>query len=382
MKPVSHQKNIVIIGTAHPLRGGLAAFNERLAEEFQGMGHRVTIYTFSLQYPSFLFPGKSQFSTEPPPDKLDIKVRINSINPLNWWRTGKEIRQLQPDMVVIKFWLPFMGPAFGTILRRIRKNKHTRIVSILDNVIPHEKRPGDRAFIRYFIKSCDAFIAMSKKVLEDLRTFTPGKPARLIPHPLYDNFGEKISKAAAREHLGIDAKDKIILFFGFIRKYKGLDLLLEAMNDPRIRSENIKLIVAGEFYEDEKAYREIIERFQLQGSLILKTDFIPDNQVKYYFCAADAVMQPYRHATQSGITPMAYHFERPMVVTNVGGLPEIVPDGKVGFVTEPRPPAIADAIIKFYTFDAEYFMENIKKEKEKYSWKNMAEGIVELVVSS
>ncbi|HEY6082157.1 MAG TPA: glycosyltransferase, partial [Chitinophagaceae bacterium] len=284
--------------------------------------------------------------------------------------------------VVIKFWLPFMGPAFGTILRRIRKNKHTKIVAILDNVIPHEKRPGDRAFIRYFIKSCDAFIAMSKKVLEDLRVFTAGKPARLIPHPLYDNFGEKISKAAARQHLGVGAEDKIILFFGFIRKYKGLDLLLEAMNDPRIRSENIKLIVAGEFYEDEKAYREIIERFQLQGSVILKTDFVPDNQVKYYFCAADAVMQPYRHATQSGITPMAYHFERPMVVTNTGGLPEIVPDGKVGFVTEPRPPAIADAIIKFYTFDAEYFMENIKKEKEKYSWKNMAEGIVELVVSS
>ncbi len=378
----SEHKKIVLIGTAHPLRGGLAAFNERLADEFQRMGHQVIIYTFSLQYPSVLFPGKSQYSTDPAPDNLDIRVKINSVNPLNWRRIGREINRLKPDVVVIKFWLPFMGPCFGTILRRIHKNKHSRIVSILDNVIPHEKRPGDRALIRYFIKSCDAFVAMSQKVLDDLRTFTRKKPARLIPHPLYDHFGARMPKPDARRYLKLNQEDKIILFFGFIRKYKGLDLLLEAMNDPRIRRENIRLIVAGEFYEDEKMIRSLIKKYQLQDSLILKTDFIPDSEVSWYFNACDVVVQPYRRATQSGITPMAYHFETPMIVTNVGGLPEMVPDERVGLVAEPDPQSIADAILKFYTFDESYFIENVRKEKQKYSWRNMAEAVLKLPGSS
>ncbi len=368
---------IAIIGTAHPFRGGLAAYNERLAMELSKMGHEVAIYTFTLQYPSFLFPGKSQFSNDPAPKNLTIIRKINSINPISWLTTGLAIRKYNPDLVIVKFWLPFMGPCFGTILRfACRKNK-TSVISILDNVIPHEKRPGDSFFTKYFIKACDGFIAMSKQVFSDLKKFT-NKPAELVPHPLYDHFGEITDKKISRQYLGLPANDKIILFFGFIRHYKGLDLLLEALTDERIQSSNISLLVAGEFYEDAKPYMDLIEKFGLKNRVILNTDFIPDKEVKYYFCAADVVVQPYRSATQSGITPMAYHFERPMIVTDVGGLPEIVPDEKVGLIAKPDPKSLADAILKFYSVGEQHFIEYIKSEKQKYGWDRMAQAIIAL----
>jgi glycosyltransferase involved in cell wall biosynthesis len=197
-------KHIVILGSAWPLRGGgLATFNERLAREFIREGHQVTIYTFSLQYPSILFPGKSQYSEEKAPPDLDIRVAVNSINPLNWLSKGNELRKLAPDLLIVRFWLPFLGPALGTILRKIRKNKHTRIICIADNVIPHEKRAGDKMFTRYFLKPVDAFITLSEKVLTDLKYFEPAKKAIYIPHPLYDNFGEAMSKEEARKWLGL-----------------------------------------------------------------------------------------------------------------------------------------------------------------------------------
>lgn len=366
---------IAIIGTAYPYRGGLAAYNERLANEFARMGYEVTIYTFKLQYPSFLFPGKSQFSEDKAPDDLHIVRKINSVNPLNWILSGLRIRKSSPDLVVVKYWLPFMGPCFGTILRFIRYKRCTTVVSILDNVIPHERRPGDVLFTRYFIKACDAFIAMSKQVFSDLKKFT-NKPAKLVPHPLYDHFGTIVEKKVARQYLGLPQKEKIILFFGFIRHYKGLDLLLEAMYDERIKKADIKLLIAGEFYEDEKPYRELIEKYRLKDCVILEKDFIADKDVKFYFCAADVVVQPYRSATQSGITPMAYHFERPMIVSNVGGLPEIVPDEKVGLVSEPNPKSLADAILKFYEIGEQHFTTFIKTEKQKYGWDQMANSII------
>jgi len=376
---------VIIIGPAYPLRGGgITTFNERLANEFMKEGYQCAIYSFSLQYPSFLFPGTTQYSTEPPPPGLTIYSRINSINPLNWFSTGEELRKLRPDIIVVRYWLPFMGPALGTILRRVRKNGHTRIIAITDNVLPHEPRPGDTAFTRYFLRSCDAFITMSGKVMEDLRKFEKTKPARQVTHPLYDNFGAPVSKAAAREALrnksGLNIRDtdKVMLFFGFIRQYKGLDILLQAMSDERVRKADIKLLVAGEFYEDEKPYRELIDRLNIRSSLLLKTDFIPDSEVKYYLCAADAVIQPYRNATQSGVTPLAYHFEKPMIVSNVGGLPSLVPHEKVGLVTEPSPHAIAEAILRFYQLGEDHFFPHLRSEKEKYSWSKLVEAIVEL----
>lgn len=369
---------VLIIGPAHPLRGGLATFNQRLALAFQEEGHSCSILSFSLQYPDFIFPGTTQYSSERAPENIEIHTRINSVNPLNWIRTGNWVKKMKPDLVVVRFWLPLMGPALGTILRRLRKNKHTRIVCIADNVIPHEKRPGDKPFTRYFLKSCDAFITMSEKVMQDLRLFEKEKPAALVAHPLYDNFGAAISKQEARKYLGLPEKEKIILFFGFIRHYKGLDLLLEAMADSRIREKRIRLLIAGEFYEEARPYQEQMEKLGIVDSLFLRTDFIPDSEVKYYLCAADAVIQPYRNATQSGVTPLAYHFEKPMLVTNVGGLPSLVPDRRVGLVTEPAPAAIATGILAFYELGEDFFIPHLREEKKKYSWSAMVGSITRL----
>lgn len=370
---------IGIIGSAHPLRGGLATFNERLALALQEQGHEVAIYSFSLQYPSFLFPGKTQLTDEPAPEKLTIHTAINSINPLNWLLVGNRIKKERPDLIIVKYWLPFMGPAFGTILRRVKKNGHSRVLCIVDNIIPHEKRPGDTAFTKYFVKTVDAFVTMSRDVLEDLKRFT-AKPSVYHPHPLYDNYGPGLPKEEACKKLGLDLNSKYILFFGFIRKYKGLDILYEAMKDERIRAAGIKLIVAGEFYGDQEMYEQLIEQYKIKDQLHLFTDFIPNSEVRYYFSAADLVVQPYRSATQSGITQIAYHFEKPMVVTNVGGLAEGVPDGKVGFVTEPNAKDIADAILKFYQPNAiPELKQNLAQEKLKYSWESFTKALFNIV---
>jgi len=370
---------IVILGSAHPLRGGLAAYNERLAREFIRQGHSVQVYTFSLQYPKFLFPGTSQYSDQPAPDDLYIHVKINSINPLNWLKVGKEIAALNADLMIVKFWIPFMAPCLGTISRIVRKNKKTKVISIIDNIIPHEKRAGDFQLAKYFVNSVDGFITMSESVLDDLDKFDKGKPKVFSPHPLYDNFGEAITKPAAYEKLGLEINTEYLLFFGFIRDYKGLDLILQAMADDRVRQLNVKLIVAGEFYTNAKPYLDLITQLNIADKLILKTDFIPDDEVRNYFCAADMVVQPYKHATQSGVTQICYHFDRPMLVTNVGGLPENVPNGKVGYVVEPQPTAIADAIVDFYGNHREFVMrDNIKIEKKKYAWSEMTKKIFEV----
>jgi len=371
---------IAIIGTAYPYRGGLAAFNERLAKEFITQGHEVEIYTFTLQYPAFLFPGKTQYSNEPAPERLKIYRKINSINPLNWIKVGREICKKQPDLVITKFWLPFMSPCLGTIARIIRRNKKTCVISILDNLIPHEKRIGDQMFIKYFVGSVDGFLAMSHSVLTDIDIFNKKKVRIFSPHPLYDNFGEKVSRNEAIQKLNLDKNAHYILFFGFIRNYKGLDLLLEAFSNRRFRQKNIKLLVAGEFYNNSEQYFALEKRLNLQGEIVWRTNFIPDSDVRYYFAVADIVVQPYKTATQSGVTQIAYHFEKPMLVTNVGGLAEIVPDGKVGYVVEPVAEAVADAMADFFENNRQNdFSENIVKEKEKYSWGRMTENINKII---
>lgn len=374
---MTDSKKIIIIGPAHPLRGGLASYNERLARAFTSAGHKVIIYTFSLQYPKFIFPGTTQYSTEPKPMDIDIRVEINSVNPLNWLLVGNRLKKEMADIIVVRFWLPLMGPALGSILRIAKKNKHTRTVCIADNIIPHEKRAGDTAFTKWFVKPVDAFITMSQKVLDDVKSFGITKPARFVPHPLYDNFGDKVSKLEARTKLGINPAQRIILFFGFIRKYKGLDILLDAMAILKKQSHtDIKLLIAGEFYEDKEQYAEQIRLAGIEDQLIERTDFIKDSEVRYYISAADCVVQPYRHATQSGVTPLAYHFEKPMIVTNVGGLPSLVPDGKVGLVAEPNASSLAAKIVSFYEMGEAHFLPYLLVEKKKYSWKNMVEAIL------
>ena len=368
---------IIILGTAWPYRGGLSAFNERLAHEYQTNGHEVEVVTFTLQYPSFLFPGKTQYSSEPTPEGLKITRMLNAINPLSWLRTGLYIRRQRPDLVITKFWLPFMAPALGTTLR-IAKRKGIRRIAILDNLIPHEKRPGDRLFAKYFVGSVDGMVAMSKSVLADADLFDPKhkKPRMFCPHPLYDHYGEALTRKEALDLIGLRESQRYVLFFGFIRDYKGLDLLLDAMADERMEHMGVKLIVAGEFYGDPKPYMDQLRRLDIDSRVVMHTDFIPDHEVNRYFCAADLVVQPYKTATQSGVTQIAFHFDKPMVVTNVGGLAEIVPDGKVGFVVEPDAQQIADAIVRYFEDDwQERLTAGVKEEKQKYLWSNMTEAI-------
>lgn len=374
-------QKVVIIGSAWPLRGGLATYNERLARAYRGEGADVEIYTFSLQYPGFLFPGKTQYSDEPAPENLRIHVVINSINPLNWLKTGLKIRGSKPDLVIIKFWIPFMAPCLGIIARIIRSNNYSKVISIIDNIIPHEKRIGDRILGWFWVKSVQGFVAMSRSVLTDLESFDKRKPKAYCPHPLYDNFGAIVSGNEAKNLLGLSKDLNYLLFFGFIRDYKGLDLLLKAFADERFRKLPLKLLVAGEFYSDPEPYKDLIKILGLKDYVILSNDFIPDSEVYKYFCASNLVVQPYKHATQSGVTQIAYHFNRPMIITDVGGLAEFVPDGKVGYVVKPDPESIAEAILKYYREDKEAeFTENVILEKSQYSWERMLETIDKLTV--
>ena len=369
---------IVILGTSWPYRGGgIATYNERLARQFMAEGHEVEILTFTLQYPDFLFPGKTQYSDEPAPADLKITRVMNSVNPFSWWKAARLLRRIKPDVMVVKFWIPLMAPCLGTIARLARR-QGIRVVSILDNVIPHEPHFWDKWLIRYFVRSIDHFVAMSDSVKRDCERFLPRTTkarVMLCPHPLYDNFGQPIPQAEAQQQLGLNPDYRYLLFFGFIRDYKGLDLLMHAFADPRLRHYRVKLIVAGEFYNNAEQYEQLEKQLGLEGEIVWHTQFIPNDQVRIYFSAADLIVQPYKTATQSGVTQVAYHFSKPMLVTNVGGLAEIVPHGKVGYVTPVDAKAVADALVDFCSDDNKLrFAQNIETEKKKYAWSRMTEA--------
>lgn len=369
---------ISILGPAWPYRGGIAAFNERLALQLQAEGHVVRLYTFTLQYPGFLFPGKTQYSVDPAPATLRIERSLNSCNPLSWWTTGRRIAKERPDVLIVAYWLPFMAPALGAVCRLVRRNGHTKVVALLHNLIPHESRPGDKLFSRYFIGSIDAAVSLSKSVLQDIKVFNAQLPAVFSPHPLYDNFGEKISFEEACSQLHLSTDSRYLLFFGLIRDYKGLDWMLEAFAQSKVYEQGYKLLIVGEFYADGSKYHALAEKLQLENHLEWRSEFVPDSEVRYYFSAADLIVQPYKTATQSGVTQIAYHFEKPMLVTRVGGLAEIVPDGKVGYSVEPTVDAIASVLQNFVTLRPD-FSEGIKAEKQKYSWPVMTRRLLSLV---
>lgn len=372
---------VIIVGPAHPYRGGIAASNQRLAEQYIAEGHKVETVTFTLQYPSFLFPGKTQYSTDPAPE-LDIVRRINSINPFNWIKVGREIAKAKPDLVVLRFWLPFLSPCFSTIARTIKRgHKNTKIVSIVDNIIPHEKRIGDSFFAQYFVNSADGFVSMSHSVQQDLKQFNKkNKPSLFSPHPIYDNFGEKAPKTQAAQSLGLDPNARYLLFFGIIRDYKGLDILIDALSDDRLRGLGVKLIVAGEFYNDSQQYFDQAHAQKVEDMILWHNEFIADAKVKDYFGIADIVVQTYKSATQSGITQIAYHFDRPMLVTRVGGLAEIVPHGKVGYAVDTNARAVADALVDFYENDRhDGFVEGVIEEKKRFDWGAMVSTIEQII---
>lgn len=369
---------IFIIGPAYPLRGGLATFDELFCEAFNKQGHDCEIISYSLQYPNFLFPGSTQFDTSGnAPKNIKIHTLINSVNPLSWIKTAQFIKNQKPDFIVFRFWIPFMGPALGSIARMVKKSG-VKVLAITDNVIPHEKRAGDAAFAKYFINACDGFVTMSKAVMGDLEKFTTTSHKKYLLHPLYTSFGEKLNKLDARMALGLPEDKQIVLFFGLIRKYKGLDMLLDAMNELK-SNPNIILVIAGEFYEDKQPYLDLIEKYQIQNQVILHGKFIANEDVKLYFSAADIVALPYRNATQSGVTQVSFHFEVPTLVTNVGGLGEIIPDKVAGYVVEPSGKAIAEGIKDYFENNRIVsFTEGMKKEKQKYDWKIFVDEVINL----
>lgn len=367
---------ITLLGPAHPYRGGLASIMETMAREYQSRGHEVRIYTFTVQYPSLLFPGKTQYVTTPAPEDLHIERVMNTVNPLNWVSLGLRLKREKPDMVLMKYWTPFMAPCFGTIARIARTNGITKVVCQIDNVEPHEHHIIDKPCNHYYLGAVDGFVYMSEQVHGELKAYTSA-PAIFSPHPMFENFGKAVERDEACRKIGIDPKVNYTLFFGLIRDYKGLDLLLEAW--AKWKPEGRKLLIAGEFYASREKYIALIESLGLQDRVVLHDHFVADEDVRYYFSAADCLVLPYRTATQSGVTQIAYNFSLPMIVTRVGGLPEIVPDGRVGLVCEPTVGAIADALQKIYVEgELQRLRENFTEERKRFSWSAMCDKLEEV----
>lgn len=372
---------IILLGTSWPFRGGLATFNERLAKQFMAEGHDVEIWTFTLQYPSFLFPGKTQYSNEPAPEGIAIRRELNSCNPFNWIRVGKAIKKAAPDLLICCYWMSFFAPAYGLISRMAKKNGKTKCVALVHNMIPHEPNILDKLFAPYFIKSQDGFVALSESVVKDIDLLDKAnKPKTFSPHPIYDHYGERMTKKEACAALGLDDKNGYMLFFGLVRAYKGLDVLLDAFGLIKDQLPTVQLIIAGEFYEDEEKYRAQIAANGLKERVLLRNEFIPDGDLRKYFGAADLIVQPYKTATQSGVTQVAFHFEKPMLVTNVGGLGEIVHDHKMGYACEPKAEAIAADIVDYFQNKRqEAYTAYLQKEKTKYAWSNMARAFYQII---
>ncbi|MEX1138011.1 MAG: glycosyltransferase [Bacteroidota bacterium] len=366
--------NIVLVGTAYPLRGGIAHYLALLARHLSKR-HTVTTVTFSRQYPAFLFPGKTQEEQGDGGASETAAQLIDSMNPLTWISTARRIAAMKPDVIVFKYWLPFFGPCFGTIAGLVRRWTGARVVFICDNVIPHERRIGDIAFTRFAFQFVDLFIVQSHAVEKELREFRHNANAMFVPHPIYEIFGGGTSKARARRKLGIPHR-RIVLFFGYIRRYKGLDTLLEAL--PFLRKTlDVHLLVVGEFYHDEQIYRKLIYDLGIGDNVTVVSEYVPNDRVGQYFSAADVVVLPYRSATQSGIVQIAYQFDKPVIATDVGGLSEVVRHDVTGYIVPPEnPAALASAVINFYKEKSEpRFVRAVQKEKKKYSWDTMVKAI-------
>ncbi|HTY11878.1 MAG TPA: glycosyltransferase [Bacteroidota bacterium] len=373
--------NIIILGTAYPLRGGIAHYIALLYTHLRKR-HHVEVVSFKRQYPKILFPGKSQEEEGDPGLPVTSEQLMDSVNPLNWIRVGLALRRRNPDLVIFKYWLPFFGPCFGTICALIKYGRKTRVVAICDNVIPHERRPGDRLFTWYAFKFVDGYIVQSDSVEKDLVATVDNPRYKKVPHPVYEIFGARLGKKDARAALNI-RDERVILFFGYIRPYKGLHVMIDAMKELK-KSLRVKLLVVGEYYDDEEQYRWHISDAQVRDVVDVVSDYVPNEMVGKYFSAADAVMLPYLSATQSGIAQIAYNFDKPVIATDVGGLAEVVVDGVSGLVVPPNNPSrLAEAVLRFYNEGLEETLSaGAAREKKKYSWERMTEAIEQLTASS
>jgi glycosyltransferase involved in cell wall biosynthesis len=365
---------IIIVGTAHPIRGAMAQLNTILGWHLS-KNHSVEIVSFKRQYPKILFPGKTQIDPSGPLFQLPVKPLIDSINPITWIKAAQYIRSRQPDLVIFRYWLPFFAPCFGVISFLVRRHTDTKVLFICDNVVPHEKRLGDSTLTRFAFRFVDYFIVQSKSVELDLRRFIPTARYVVVPHPIYNVFGSALPKTEARKQLHL-SNERVILFFGYVRQYKGLHLLLDALQLV-LKQTRVKLLVVGEFYDNEESYRRKIQGLGLADHVMVYSHYIPNAQVAVYFSACDAVVLPYISATQSGIVQLAYNFDKPVIATDVGGLAEVVIDGVTGFIVPPSDPVrLSQAIVRYYQEEREPdFIKNVRVEKGKYSWDRMVQAV-------
>jgi glycosyltransferase involved in cell wall biosynthesis len=368
---------IVLVGSAYPLRGGIAHYTALLCRTLERRGHTVNVLSFRRQYPSFLFPGKTQKDEGREMIRVASRPMLDSINPLTWIQAIFWMKSLRPDAVVFKYWMPFFAPCFAVLAFGARYFLKIPAIFLCDNIVPHEPTRLDARLTRLAVGSPDAFIVQSSSVRQDLLRFRPDAVFREVPHPVYDIFSAPMPKSEARTRLGLE-ENRILLFFGYIRAYKGLRTLIEAMPEI-LRVCPVHLVVCGEFYEGRQETVDLIHHLGLQHKISLFDEFIPNEKVADFFCAADAVVLPYVSATQSGIVQIAYHYDRPVIATAVGGLPEVIVEGKTGFLVPPQDPAaLAAAVLRFYSGPPDRFKQAIRKEKPKYSWDRMAEAVEEL----
>lgn len=374
---------IILLGTAHPYRGGLATFNERLARQFVLEGHDVELWTFTLQYPAFLFPGKTQYTADPSPEGVLIRRVLNSCNPLNWFMVGRAIQDVKPDLLICSYWMAFFAPCYSLVSHMAKRTGKTRCVALVHNMLPHEPSVLDKLFAPGFVRSQDAFVALSESVVRDIeRLDKQNKHKTFSPHPIYDHYGDKMTKMAACKALNLPEEKNYMLFFGLVRAYKGLDLLLDAFSLVKDQLPDLQLIIAGEFYENEDKYRAQIAQNGLTERIVLRNEFIPDADLRKYFGVADLIVQPYKSATQSGVTQVAFHFEKPMLVTNVGGLGEIVHDHKMGYACNPDAQSIATDLLDYFNNSRQSaFTQYLINEKSKYAWSNLTQKFIEMILS-
>lgn len=361
--------SLVLVGPAYPYRGGIAHFTMAMARALRQHGHDASIVTFTRQYPDLLFPGKTQFETAPPTGPVPTVRRIDSLNPLSWLRTAREMVARQPDAVIFHHWMPFFAPAYAVMTWWLRRYG-IPVLAVVHNALPHERRPGDRFLSRLFFRQLDGAIALSDAVERDLQTLGLRAPVVRCEHPVYDQFGAPLPQAGARASLGLDAEVPVLLFFGLVRPYKGLHVLLDALPRVAQRLPGVQLLVAGEFYDDEATYRAQVQRLGLAGHVHFYPEYIPQGEVPRYFSASDVVVQPYVSATQSGVAKVAFQFDRPVITTDVGGLAETVPHGTAGLVVPPEDPgALAEAILRFFEDDLrEQLADGVRRVKQQHGW--------------
>lgn len=364
---------IAILSCFHPFRGGIAQFNASVLGEL-GKAHTVKAFNFTLQYPALLFPGKTQYVQEGDTAvPVESEALLSTINPFTWRKTAKAIRDWGADLLIVRYWMSWFAPSLGSVARMT--GSHCKVIAITDNVLPHERHFFDKPFTKWFLKAVDGCVTMSSEVAADLKALMPGARYVTLPHPLYTHFGERIPRAEAERALGLEGDAKTLLFFGLIRKYKGLDILLDAFAG---LPEDYRLVIAGEAYGDFAEYARAIEANPNRERIFLHQRYIPDNEVALFFSAADAVVLPYRSATQSGVEAIATQFEVAMIVTDTGALRASVEGRGTGLVADrAEPECVREAVLRFFDTPGlrESCHEHILQEKRRLSWSEFCKGI-------